>query len=146
MAVALAALVGGLVAGCASQSGPIPASDPASTPQASLVNTYWKLVTIDDAEIKAPTDRREAHLILRNDNRVTGIGPCNSFNGSWAMDGDQLVIGPLMATKMACPELDAERDMFAALDGKVTAVIDGQSLTVTGEDGTVLKFLAVYLQ
>jgi heat shock protein HslJ len=110
----------------------------------SLIDTYWKLLQIDGEDIEPPEGDREAHLILRPDHRATGFAGCNIFNGSWEFEGDVLTFGPLMTTRMACPQLDIERDMLATLDGQVVTEIEGEFLAVTGANGMELKFQAVY--
>ena len=135
-AVAAAVLV---LVGCAYR-GPKTEPGPGST----LINTYWKLLSIDGVALDPPTGRKEAHLILRPDYRVTGFGGCNTFNGNWEQEDERLMIGPLMATRMACPEIDSERAFLAALDGDVLTTIAGEVLTVSGSNGTELVFQAMY--
>jgi len=128
-----------VVAGCAYRG---PKTEPG--PGTSLINTYWKLGSIDGVALDPPTGRKEAHFILRPDYRVTGFGGCNTFNGNWEMEADHLAIGPLMATRMACPEMDLEHAFLAALDGDVITEIESEMLTITGSNGTELVFQAMY--
>jgi heat shock protein HslJ len=53
------------------------------------------------------------------------------------------MIGPLMATKMACDNMEIETRFLGALDGAVAAVVDDATLTVTDGDGIELRFLAL---
>jgi len=132
------------LSGC-SYKGPKTAADRAGSDKGTtLVNTYWKLVTIDGAPIDTPAGKREVHLILRLDYRVTGFGGCNGFSGSWTWENEQLVVGPLMSTMMACPEMETESALLSALDGEVFTEISGETLSLTGSDGGELTFVAVY--
>ncbi len=130
-----------ILAGCSYKG---PKTDPGGG--TTLTNTYWKLVAIDDIDYEPTVTERETHLILRPDHRVTGFGGCNNFSGSWLLEEGQLIIGPLMSTMMACPDMDTERTLLAALDGKVSTDIAGEFLTIMGSDGTELKFRAMYFQ
>jgi len=141
-AALLAVALSGALAGCAAYRGPQDAS-PASG-QATLVDTYWKLVRIDEAEITTAADAREAHLILRPDHRVTGFAGCNTFTGSWQDEDGRISLGPLVSTRMACADLGSEQRMLGALDGDILAELDGTTLIVTGADGTELLFEARY--
>ena len=136
--IAVAALV---LVGCSYQG-------PKTSPGAgtTLANTYWKLLSIDGAEVTTVEGSREAHLILRLDFRVTGFGSCNAFNGTWQQDGDQLSVGPLMSTMMSCDEIETESELLANLNGKIFAEIEGEILTVIGSNGSELVFRAVYFQ
>jgi heat shock protein HslJ len=113
---------------------------------ATLANTYWKLLSIDGNEVVTAEGAREAHLILRPDFRVIGFGGCNNFSGTWLEEEDQLSIGPLMSTMMACDEAAYERDLLANLNGRFFADIEGEILTVLGSNGSEMIFQAVYLQ
>ncbi len=130
-----------IITGC-SYSGPKTSPDKGTT----LVNTYWKLISIDDREITTPADAKEVHLILRPDYRVTGFGGCNTFSGTWQMEEDQLVVGPLMSTMMACPDMETEQSLLSGLDGRVITEIEGETLNLMGREGIELVFQAVYFQ
>lgn len=130
-----------ILAGCAYKG---PKTDPGSG--TTLSNTYWKLIAVDDIEYDPVDKEHDTHLILRPDHRVTGFGGCNNFSGSWLLEDGQLVLGPLLSTRMACPDMDFERAFLVALDGRVTADITGDLLVITGTDGTELTFKAVYLR
>lgn len=70
--------------------------------------------------------------------RVTGAGPCNGFFGDVVREGDRIAIGPIAATKRACPELEAESAFLGALtDAWRAAIVDGD-LVLYGEDGKAL--------
>jgi putative lipoprotein len=140
-ALIIAAIV--LVAVGCSYKGPAKTAPDTGT---TLTNTHWKLVLVDAVAVITPADAREVHLILRPDYRVTGFGGCNTFSGTWEMKEDQLIVGPLMSTMMACPEMETEQALLAALDGAVATEISGEKLTITGSDGTELTFQAMYFQ
>ncbi len=110
--------------------------------EVKLANTYWKLLSIDGEEVITAEGAREAHLILRPDFRVTGFGGCNNFSGTWLEEEDQLSIGPLMSTLMACDEAAYERELLANLNGRIFADIEGQTLTILGSSGSEMIFQA----
>jgi heat shock protein HslJ len=130
-----------ILVGCSYQ-GPKTSPDGGTT----LTNTYWKLLSIDGVDVVTAEGAREAHLILRPDFRVIGFGGCNNFSGTWLEEEDQLSIGPLMSTLMACDEAAYERDLLANLNGRIFADIEGEILTVLGSNGSEMIFQAVYLQ
>jgi heat shock protein HslJ len=78
-----------------------------------------------------PGDRR---LGFEADGRVHGQGGCNRYLGSSTVDGTQMAVGPLGATRMACAEalMDQERRFFQALQSAERWTID--------EDGLLLIY------
>ena len=92
-----------------------PPSD-AAPPAAGLPGTSWTLVDLDgsvefDASV-AP------NLVFADDGTLAGFAGCNTYNGSFTLDGSTIDIGPLATTKMACspPGSDVEAAYLPALD------------------------------
>lgn len=73
---------------------------------------------------------------------VSGQGPCNTFSGPVAVDGPNIVIGPLASTQMACPDLELEGAYFAALEAARSWAIDAGDLVLSDESGTEVLRLA----
>ena len=75
---------------------------------------------------------------------VSGSGGCNSFGGSYEVDGDRLTFGALRATQIGCPEpvAAAERRFFAALEGVERGRLEDGSLVLEGRDESTLHFRA----
>lgn len=100
----------------------------------ALAGTSWTLTDLDGGPVTgtAPT-------LAFTEFEVSGTGGCNTFNGSYTTDGDSISFGPIGSTMMACedPALPQETDYFAALDGATSATVDGDTLTITGDAGTL---------
>ncbi len=67
--------------------------------------------------------------------RVAGIGPCNSFFADLTYAEHAFKIGPIGATRKACPDLAAEAEFFKLL-GQVTQADrrDGQITLMRGDE------------
>jgi putative lipoprotein len=74
--------------------------------------------------------------------RARGEGPCNSYFGAWRLDGATVEIGPVAATRRACPDLPFEQGYFGALTDAATAEIGADSLVLRGPDGAALMRFA----
>ena len=79
------------------------------------------------------------------DTRVSGQGPCNRYFGSIAHSdtgSNNIQVGPLASTKMACPHLSAEHRYFQDLQrvSMVTVVPDGLILTTRDQTTLVFKY------
>lgn len=120
-----------------------------TTPTASLRNTRWVLRTLNSQSVAVPSNG-EVYLLLRNDEQqAEGNGGCNRFRGSFEQAADgQLKFGPLMSTKMACPELQTESSFMSALQSARTYQISGDTLRLFGEATAQPSavFHAVYLR
>jgi heat shock protein HslJ len=116
--------VGSIVAAPGIAEGPPPVD-----PGGGLVGTHWDLVemggTADFARI-VPT------IEFRQDGAVAGFAACNSFSGSFTLDGEAITLGPIVSTKKACerPASAVEAEYLQALSGVTSWSIepDGQLL------------------
>jgi heat shock protein HslJ len=102
--VASAALLA--TAGCAT------AGEEAAAP---LAGSEWRPVAIGDT---APGSDSGSFVQFRGEGQITGTGGCNRFSGTYEIDGATIRIGPLAATRRACPPplMHREAALFAALE------------------------------
>ena len=109
----------------------------ASTPgTVALAGTDWAIATINGAP---PAAARKA-VVTFADGRVSGNAGCNSFGGSYVLEGNRLTVGPLISTKMACmgPGMTQERAVFDILQQPMAvASNEDGSLTLSNEAGTM---------
>jgi putative lipoprotein len=108
---------------------------------ADLEGTGWQARLIAGQPVAA--DIRST-IVLEAENKVAGFGGCNSFFGSWALEGEAIVFGHLGATMMMCPpEMMAQENSF--LEALNTAerfeIIDGELVihSAGADQPTVLK-------
>lgn len=117
--------------------------------EASLPNTYWRIVKLEGEPVPAVDDRREPHLILRySENRYSATVGCNQLIGSWSVEGDRLTFMAGASTLMACPPpLDAREDILKqVLAATRSWRINGQVLEFfDGGGDSIATFEAVYL-
>ena len=95
-----------LTAGCGTAAG--------SAPE---VNGEWELVEFsqDGAVVPDPADGRAT--LTMADGELSGTSFCNSYSGSYRLDGDALSVSGLGGTEMGCAAelMDAEAAYLAAL-------------------------------
>jgi heat shock protein HslJ len=89
-----------LLAACGETASQAP--EPRPLPARSLTGQTWVLDRLGAEAIERPVTATFAA------GRVTGVAPCNSFSGPYAAEGTALRIGPLAATRRACPDLALE--------------------------------------
>jgi heat shock protein HslJ len=118
-------------------------------PDASLTNTYWKLVSVGSETYRHEGGNREPHLQLRHDgNTVTGFGGCNTYTGRFERDDStaRLRFDRLVATQRACLEgMEIEARFLAALRETNRYAIRGDTLRLLRDDEDLVGFEAVYL-
>lgn len=122
--------------------------EPTTRPDASLTETYWKLVSIAGQLYRHAGADREPHLTLRTDgNAVTGFSGCNTFNGRFERDASvgRLRFDQLAATQRACLDgMDSEARFLTMLQEANRYVIRGDALRLLRGDEVLLGFEAVY--
>jgi heat shock protein HslJ len=104
-----------IVAACAGSMDPTgSASAPPSPSPDRLDGTSWSLVSVNDEPVAAGT----AVTLSFASGMVSGSSGCNSYSGTYSVDGPTLAVGPLITTKMACPEpiMAVETAYLAALE------------------------------
>jgi len=113
-----------------------------------LFDTRWKLTRLGDEPVVLAENQREPYLVLRSrDNRVSGFGGCNNFNGSYEIADRSISFGPMATTMMACIHGgDTERAFLAAL-GKASTWrhLRHHLEFYDDEGGLLLRFEARYL-
>jgi heat shock protein HslJ len=70
--------------------------------------------------------------------QVSGSAGCNTYSGSYTLDGTTLKIGPLASTMKACADQavnDQEQQFLAALQASTTYSQSGNSLTLKAAGG-----------
>ncbi len=83
------------------------------------------------------------------DGRVAGSAGCNRYTGSYTVSGENITFSsPLAATMMMCEQavMDQESAYLSALGEAKTFAIQGDQLTLSGEDGAALAVFQVQSQ
>ncbi len=113
-------------------------------PDVSLEDTLWTLNGISDANAASSVPAGVTASIQIQDGRANVAFGCNTGGGEVEISDTALTFGPMMMTMMLCegPGGDVETVMSTVLQGEVPYAIDGDVLTLTGANGTVLTFTA----
>ncbi len=101
----------------------------------SFEGSSWQVVSIDGAQI-AP-ERLAAIAFV--DGRMSGSVGCNRISASYSYKDRKLDFGPVMSTKMACPDPVGKQEyafvtLLEALDS--TAFPGDGTMVLTGKNGT----------
>ena len=119
---------------------------------ASLTNTYWRVVRLQGAPVSVEAGEREPHLVLHDvDGRreYVAVTGCRRQVGPYSIDGEQIAFGPATAASSTCPSSPAARE--PSLTDTLAAVarwrVHAQTLELYDASGApVALFEAVYLR
>ncbi|MEH6522765.1 META domain-containing protein [Sulfitobacter sp.] len=116
---------------------------------ASLRNTYWRLIELNGAAFPSLNSGKEPNIILETDTldsyRAT-LG-CNLMRGAVTIDGTILSFAPAASTMMACPDPigTLEQQFSQALSAVAKYAIRGETLVFFDAEGEHLAlFTAKY--
>lgn len=97
----------------------------------------WQLVTLDGAAVAATSTLR-----FDAEGGISGQAPCNRFMAQQTDALPQLAIGPIAATRMACPDLGAEATYLQALGEMTSLARAGDTLVLRNDAGREMVFTA----
>ena len=131
-----------LLTACAGTDG---ASSPSPTADAADLEGVTWVLDQASAEALSATAPPDARVDLTFEAAgAHGLAACNTYRGSYSLDGNSLTFGEMATTLMACAS--EVSDLEAAYLGKLGEVssyaLDGERLTLAGGDGSDMSFSA----
>ncbi|MGW4093061.1 META domain-containing protein [Nocardia sp. NPDC004750] len=111
-------------------------------PDKPLEGTQWLVTALitDNSQVRSRAlDEAQPTLVIAEDDGVSGNAGCNRMTGSAEVSGTRITFR-IATTKMMCsPEvMEVEQAVLKALDGKATATVDADTLTVRNDNGAGL--------
>ena len=97
----------------------------------------WTLTELDGQAFSANTT-----LTFSEEGTVSGNAPCNSYSASMSVPYPWFEVGPILSTKLACPELTAEMQFFRALNAMTLSEVLDKTLTLSTPEGREMLFTA----
>lgn len=106
-------------------------------PDLPLEGTKWTVNTIFTGDVASNTAGMEKAYLVFADGKVTGSSGCNSLSGTAKVSGTEITFGPIVTTKMGCPDplMQVEKSVLLVLKGTVPFSIDSDSLTLNHPQG-----------
>ena len=98
-----------------------------------LVGTEWQLIQLGGETIQ-PQEGSFTITLSAEKGQISGVGACNRLSGTYRSDEKRsLRIGPLAATRMACPDLKREQAFIEALESATHYDMDGPMLLILSD-------------
>jgi heat shock protein HslJ len=87
--------------------------------------------------VVSPLDGTTLTAVFTPDGKVSGNSGCNTYTGSYTLEGTALTVGQLASTMMACdqPIMDQEAQFLAALQVPTTVETSGATVTLRDAAG-----------
>ncbi len=104
----------------------------------ALTESNWVLVSYGDPAAPQPVP---SGLVITaaftSDGYMTGLSGCNQYNVPYTTQDNQLTLGPIAITQMACPTgMEAEQAYLTGLGTVAKYTITGPVLTLSNSEGT----------
>jgi heat shock protein HslJ len=103
-----------------------------------LVSKTWFLVSFNNT-YSLPGDQ-EPYTLFQPDGTFSGYSGCNTFNGTYTTNIQQITIGAISSTKQACPSSTLntqEQAMFGILTSAKSYQVADTVLQLVGEQGVL---------
>lgn len=122
-------------------------SQPTQNPALPTLEGRWQLANIGERPLPPVSSGGTPVTAEFAGGRLSGSGGCNRYTTSYQTTGQQLQVGTIASTRMACSEpiMQQEFRYFTALQGAQSYSINPQGLQITYKTATetgVLRFVA----
>lgn len=101
-------------------------------PAPTLNRTNWRVVAINGQQVPA-----QNYYINFMPDRMSAKFGCNSLGAGYSQNGNQLNVGAVMATRMACPDMSFENSGSRVLEAPLTVSGSGGMLTLSSRNGSI---------
>jgi len=106
----------------------------AAEPAAGLAGTSWHIVSLNGR----PTPAAGDYSMRFDQGHVAAKFGCNNMSGTYSQGPDMLSLGPVMATRMACPDMSFENQGGAILGQPMSmSWSGGDRLTLSNGAGRI---------
>ena len=111
-----------------------------NVPSPELFDKDWTLVELGGEPVSV---EKPPSIRFSEPNEVTGFSGCNRLSGSYERTDGAFRFGPIITTKMACPDvMELEHDFVVALESTRRVEVTGSSLELIGDTGALAKLSA----
>lgn len=117
-----------------------------ATDAPTLTSNPWQLISYNNGRqaVVSVDPNTQITAVFTPDGKVSGNAGCNTYNGSYQIDGNKIKVGPLATTRRACPQpvMDQEAAFLKAFQSSATWSIFNDILGMrTAEDAQSVNFL-----
>lgn len=115
------------------------ALSPIYAAEALLEDTNWVAKEVMGKTVTPVEGHPSANFQLHSiDKKITGFSGCNRITGPYESSHEDLKLGPVAATRMACLDANVETQFMEAITGTKTFRIAGDELQLQDKDGKII--------
>ena len=108
-------------------------------PDAGWARQNWVVVEMKGVPVQKSGGRRDAHIAFEvAEKRFTGNGGCNQINGNYTLDKNEIKFTDVIATKMACNDIEFENTFLSTLSSIDRYEVNGNDLLLKKRKETLL--------
>ncbi len=112
---------------------------PKLSPDAGWARQNWVVVEMRGVPVQQSGGRRDAHIVFEVvEKRFTGNGGCNQINGNYTLDKNEIKFTDVIATKMACNDIEFENAFLSTLGSVDRYEVNGNDLLLKKRKETLL--------
>jgi len=112
---------------------------PKLSPDAGWGRQNWVVVEMKGVPVQQSGGRRDAHIVFEvAEKRFTGNGGCNQINGNYTLNKNEIKFTDVIATKMACNDIEFENTFLSTLSSIDRYEVNGNDLLLKKRRETVL--------
>jgi len=114
-----------------------------SNDQAALFGKRWTLVQLEERKLSPGRPYIEFN---GDERRVSGSGGCNSFAGTFEIEGSRLTVSRIASTKRACLDRELQRietEFLKLLETTTRFEVQRNNLRLYADDRLVLAFVSM---
>ena len=112
---------------------------PKLSPDVGWGRQNWVLVELKGVPVQQSGGRRDANIVFDiAQKRFSGNGGCNQINGNYTLDKNEIKFTDIIATKMACNDIDFENAFLSTLGGVDRYEIKGDDMLLKNRRETVV--------
>lgn len=106
--------------------------------ETGLENTHWSLVSFGSPGEEQPLVEGSTITLMLAGGQAGGSGGCNSYGGTYQVNGNSITFGEIIRTERACVDervTEQEQRYFQALETASEYQIEGDQLRITYDAG-----------
>lgn len=116
-----------------------------SSSDTDLLSNKWQVTELSGTAIKNEVNGMVPYLMFdKADKRYSVITGCNAINGEFSSTDNKLTFGLGMSTMMYCEDMSVENGFKSILEKVDSYSINGNELTLKGNNNTVIAKLKKY--
>lgn len=108
------------------------------TPSEQTVQGEWVLNTIDGVDAKARFNSIPTISFNFLDKKVSGNDGCNRYSASFSLEGHNLVLSPVMSTRMACDGMEGIAQFNQAIADSSIITLPSEKVLQIAKNGAIL--------